>query len=363
MLLETSLGDIVIDLFPSECPKTCKNFVRLCQLKYFHGCLFHSVTKGFIVQTGDPTFGGRPATATVNRVPVSKGGDSAFRYIYGEQARFFSSEPTLRRHDRRGLVSMAAAGDGLHASQFFFTCQRENESLSSLDATADEGKQSKHTIFGEIAEGMDVIQSISEAFVDANMRPLKNIVLRRCIVLEDPFEPTDERTANEWKQYEELIPIQSPEPIRGHDELGVLNDNESVLTEDDEWRLQRHRQLVYHALSQLSSVELDSRFQSLTTEIQSQFAANVSIRSQFDALPLETLALLLDSAEAKSVAQQLHQDFSKRLRDRDIESRSKLLEILGDLPSADVKPPENVLFVCKLNPVSHFLGPFFPLRG
>lgn len=54
VLLETSLGDIVIDLYVKKCPKTCENFIKLCKTKYYNFCLFHNVQKGFMVQTGDP---------------------------------------------------------------------------------------------------------------------------------------------------------------------------------------------------------------------------------------------------------------------------------------------------------------------
>ena len=55
VLLETSKGDMVIDLHCDECPRTTKNFLKLCKIKYYNNCLFHSVTRDFAVQTGDPT--------------------------------------------------------------------------------------------------------------------------------------------------------------------------------------------------------------------------------------------------------------------------------------------------------------------
>ena len=55
VLLETSIGDVVIDLHTNECPRTTKNFLKLCKIKYYNNVLFHNVTKDFIVQTGDPT--------------------------------------------------------------------------------------------------------------------------------------------------------------------------------------------------------------------------------------------------------------------------------------------------------------------
>ena len=58
VLIETSLGDLVIDLFADRCPKTTLNFLKLCKLKYYNNCLFFDVQKDFLVQTGDPTHTG-----------------------------------------------------------------------------------------------------------------------------------------------------------------------------------------------------------------------------------------------------------------------------------------------------------------
>jgi peptidyl-prolyl cis-trans isomerase-like 4 len=59
VILETSLGDIVLDLYVEDCPKACTNFLKLCKIKYYNGNLFHTVQKNFNVQTGDPTGTGR----------------------------------------------------------------------------------------------------------------------------------------------------------------------------------------------------------------------------------------------------------------------------------------------------------------
>jgi len=61
VILETSLGDITIDLYTKDCPNTTKNFLKLCKLKYFNNCLFHNVQRNFMVQTGDPTGTGSTA--------------------------------------------------------------------------------------------------------------------------------------------------------------------------------------------------------------------------------------------------------------------------------------------------------------
>eukprot|EP00982_Pelagococcus_subviridis_P003611 27141-Pelagococcus_subviridis.AAC.1 len=104
VLLETSKGDIVVDLYTDECPNATKNFLKLCKMKYYNNVLFHRVTKDFVLQTGDPTGTGQ-------------GGDSVYKHLYGDQARFFPDEirPTLK-HKAKGCVSMASAGPDLNAS-------------------------------------------------------------------------------------------------------------------------------------------------------------------------------------------------------------------------------------------------------
>lgn len=68
VLLETSVGDIIIDLYTDQCPNTCRNFLKLCKVKYYNGVVFHNVQKDYIIQTGDPTGTGR-------------GGESMFGYV------------------------------------------------------------------------------------------------------------------------------------------------------------------------------------------------------------------------------------------------------------------------------------------
>lgn len=145
----------------STCPPTLKPpltsrppyFVcRLCKIKYYNNCLFYNVQRNFLVQTGDPTNTGR-------------GGDSINGVLYGEQARFFDDElrPQLK-HKKKGMLGMASAGPDQNASQFYLTT---GEDLHSLDE--------KHTLFGEVAEGWDVLEAINDAPCDDDGRPLQNI--------------------------------------------------------------------------------------------------------------------------------------------------------------------------------------------
>lgn len=131
-VIHTTFGDIYLKLFGKECPKTVENFCVHSKNNYFNGHIFHRVIKGFMVQTGDPTGSGT-------------GGQS----IWGHE---FKDEfvPTLK-HDRPYTLSMANSGPNSNGSQFFITvCP-----CSWLD--------NKHTIFGRIYKGMEVVQNIANA--------------------------------------------------------------------------------------------------------------------------------------------------------------------------------------------------------
>ena len=112
--------------------------------------------------------------------------------LYGEQAKYFKDEITPKlRHNKAGTVSLANKGKDKNGSQFFITTK---DDLKSLDDTC--------TIFGQVAEGMDVVDKINKTIVDENFRPLKNIRILHTMILDDPFEDPKEL----------IIPPNSPEP-------------------------------------------------------------------------------------------------------------------------------------------------------
>jgi cyclophilin family peptidyl-prolyl cis-trans isomerase len=125
---KTEKGDFVIDLFADKAPKTVNNFVFLAREKFYDGVTFHRVIKGFMAQGGDPT-----GTGT--------GGPG---YKFADEF-----HPSLR-HDGPGVLSMANAGPGTNGSQFFIT----HGATPHLD--------NKHTVFGKVVKGMDVVLSIPE---------------------------------------------------------------------------------------------------------------------------------------------------------------------------------------------------------
>lgn len=165
VLIETSRGDIVIDLHVDACPTACKNFIKLCKTKYYNFALFHNVQPGSLIQTGDPT-----GTGT--------GGESVYKRLYGDQATYFDDEIHRRlRHTKAGCVSMASATKNANGSQFFITVADEQTHLDD-----------RYTLFGEVAEGLEVAREISNVYADSDGRPYQNIRIRHTIVLDDPFE-------------------------------------------------------------------------------------------------------------------------------------------------------------------------------
>jgi cyclophilin family peptidyl-prolyl cis-trans isomerase len=124
--METDKGTLVLDLYADKAPKTVNNFVFLAREGYYEGVIFHRVIANFMVQGGDPTGKG-------------SGGPG---YTFGDEF-----DPTLK-HDRPGVLSMANAGPGTNGSQFFIT----HVPTPHLDG--------KHSVFGQVVDGIDVLMSI-----------------------------------------------------------------------------------------------------------------------------------------------------------------------------------------------------------
>ncbi|KAK9473108.1 uncharacterized protein V1510DRAFT_415134 [Dipodascopsis tothii] len=138
--MHTSLGDVQLRLYPQQAPLAVENFVTLCRRGYYNGTIFHRVIKNFMVQAGDPLGDGT-------------GGESMWGSHFKDE---FS--PDLR-HDRPFTLSMANAGPNTNGSQFFIT----TEATQWLD--------DKHTVFGRVVSGMDVVKSIEGLPTDRYDKP------------------------------------------------------------------------------------------------------------------------------------------------------------------------------------------------
>ncbi|KAK2736412.1 Peptidyl-prolyl cis-trans isomerase cyp6 [Myotisia sp. PD_48] len=257
VLLETSLGDIVVDLLTEASPKACENFLKLCKIKYYNFSPVYNVQKNYSFQTGDPI---GPGSAD------SDGGSSIWGILNDPSQKNFSiSFPSKLKHTEVGTVSMATVpstvdpDERLAGSQFIITLGDDLEYLND-----------KAIIFGKVVEGLEVLRKINEAFVDDKGRPLKDIRIRHTVILDDPFDDPPGL----------VVPSESPLPSKAQLNTVMIADDEDLDQEVDEEALEKLR------------------------------------------------------------------------REREAQAQALTLELVGDLPFAEVKPPENILFVCKLNPVT-----------
>jgi len=145
--LETNMGNITIALAP-DMPITAGNFESLVKKGYYDGVIFHRVISGFMIQGGDPTGTGRGGPGYV-----------------------IKDEFTNNNRNDRGTISMANAGPNTGGSQFFINLVNNN----FLD--------SKHPVFGKVAEGMDVVDKIAKTKTDAGDRPVQNVTIIRAVMV------------------------------------------------------------------------------------------------------------------------------------------------------------------------------------
>ena len=140
--LHTSEGAIELELYPDAAPKTVENFEKLARDGFYEGVIFHRVIPDFMIQGGDPTGTGM-------------GGPG------------YEFEDEINEHRiERGAVAMANAGPNTNGSQFFI-----------VTAEATPWLDGKHTVFGRVTSGMDVVDQISESERDANDRPRKPVTI------------------------------------------------------------------------------------------------------------------------------------------------------------------------------------------
>lgn len=154
--METTLGNITLDLYPGDAPNTVANFVRLAQSGYYDGTRFHRVINDFMIQGGDP---------------LSKDVASKDRWGTGGPDEMFADEINSRKLVR-GSLAMANRGPDTNGSQFFIVTK---EATPWLDG--------KHTNFGQVVGGMDVVEKIGQVKVDANDRPLNDVIVKKVTVL------------------------------------------------------------------------------------------------------------------------------------------------------------------------------------
>ncbi|KAK2612972.1 cyclophilin peptidyl-prolyl cis-trans isomerase Cyp8 [Conoideocrella luteorostrata] len=175
--METNLGDLTIELHTDTAPRAVWNFTRLAQTNYYKGVAFHRNIPNFMIQGGDPSGTG-------------KGGSSIWGKYFNDE---FDGPLT---HNGRGILSMANKGKNTNSSQFFITYK----ATPHLDR--------KHTIFGLVVDGKDVLTKMEASPSDGSNRPLNKIFIKDIVVFVDPFEEfqTQKREQERLeKQQEEIL--------------------------------------------------------------------------------------------------------------------------------------------------------------
>lgn len=153
VILKTTQGDIKLRLFPKIAPKACENFVKLVEKGYYNGIIFHRVIKDFMIQGGDPTGSGC-------------GGNSIWGHPFEDEC------DANVGFDKQGLLAMANAGPSTNGSQFFIT------------TVPTPWLHMHHTIFGEVAEGYEVVKKIENCETGFMDRPVQEQKILSAEVME-----------------------------------------------------------------------------------------------------------------------------------------------------------------------------------
>lgn len=179
VIMQTTMGDIKIKLFPELAPKTVENFLTHAENGYYEGIIFHRVIKDFMLQGGDPTGTGM-------------GGES----IWGTP---FEDEFSMQLFNLRGALSMANAGPGTNGSQFFVVQAQHVDSRMGeqmkqagypeeiISAYMEQGGtpwlDHKHSVFGQVVEGMDVVDTIANVETVTGDKPAVDVVIKGITIL------------------------------------------------------------------------------------------------------------------------------------------------------------------------------------
>ena len=180
VVMNTTMGAIKIKLFPEVAPKTVENFITHAENGYYNGIIFHRIIQDFMIQGGDPTGTGM-------------GGES----IYGST---FEDEFSDKAFNLRGALSMANAGPGTNGSQFFIVQASRVDSgmLKQLKGAGYPEEiiaayeqnggtpwlDNKHTVFGQVVEGLEVIDEMASVQKNGQDKPLEDIKIESIDVLQ-----------------------------------------------------------------------------------------------------------------------------------------------------------------------------------
>ncbi|HFU4377358.1 TPA: peptidylprolyl isomerase [Streptococcus suis] len=184
--IKTSEGDITIKLFPEQAPLTVENFLTHAKNGYYNGTIFHRVIKDFMIQGGDPLGNGTGGES------IWAGKGTTIDAGYG-----FKDEISAFLYNIRGSLSMANAGAGTNGSQFFIN-QNTTDMSSQFSTSSYPGKiieayknggnpnlDGKHTVFGQVIEGMDIVDKIASVETDSSDKPKTDVKIEAIEIVKD----------------------------------------------------------------------------------------------------------------------------------------------------------------------------------
>lgn len=184
--IKTTEGDITIKLFPEQAPLTVENFLTHAKNGYYNGTIFHRVIKDFMIQGGDPLGNGTGGES------IWAGKGTTIDAGYG-----FKDEISAFLYNIRGSLSMANAGAGTNGSQFFInqnTTDMSSQLSSSkyptkiVDAYKNGGNPNldgKHTVFGQVIEGMNIVDKIAAVETDSGDKPKTDVKIESIEIIKD----------------------------------------------------------------------------------------------------------------------------------------------------------------------------------
>lgn len=156
IIMKTNKGDITIQLFEEAAPKTVQNFVKLANEDFYDGIQFHRIIKDFMIQGGDPLTKSDPTNFRIH-------GTGGPGYKFADE---FNGHKVIR-----GALAMANAGPNTNGSQFFIVT---TAAASWLDG--------RHTVFGEVTDGMDIVDAIEAVATDANDHPTTPVTITDIVI-------------------------------------------------------------------------------------------------------------------------------------------------------------------------------------
>jgi len=330
--LETTLGDLVIDLDMDGSPELCKNVLKLAKARYYTSNLFYNVQPNRFCQVGDPCGDGSGGACIYGVLDAyeecRKQKDVKHPNVLTSQRRFLRSDKgralTEDECRRKGIV-VATEMNGIPntiGSQLLITIDEGQDfALDGFRNTGSNGANNNNNTDGAgtdtlapqkfrsvgrvVEDENNVLEVLNKAYCDSNGRPYADVRVIRALVIEDPFE--------------------DPE---GMDQL--LIDRGVVLApESNNERTTDDTDIPYRRISDSPNYE----------------------RPPEEKVEIRISAADIEDENGEGDTEKMRMLEEER-RKREDKSRAVVLEMLGDLPSADIKTPENVLFVCKLNPVT-----------